>query len=221
MGGAKKPFVEIGGRPVLAWTLDAFLEVPSVLEIVVALSADDAGAPPSWLVELGPRVQVVSGGATRTHSVWNGLRALSDRLDVGLVHDGARPLVRREWIEACIRIAAGGEGAVVGHPAVDTIKRVEATGIVTRTEDRGELWQVQTPQAFPLALLKKAYERALETGEGGTDDAQLVERVGGRIRLVRGSRDNLKITYPTDVVYAAAVLRGRADSSMPAWEPAP
>ena len=209
MGGTRKPFLELAGQPVLAWTLQPFLDHPAVASVIVALAPDEAERPPTWITDLGPRVRVVAGGDTRTHSVAFGLAALPDAVSIVLIHDGARPLVRTEWIDACIACAESGEGAVVGHPVVDSLKRASPTGRIDRTEPRAGLWQVQTPQAFPRTVLEQAYRSALETGEGGTDDAELVERLGFPIRLVDGDRDNVKITYPPDLLFAAAVLEDR------------
>ncbi len=213
MGSVRKQFQDLLGRPVLRWSLDPFLEHDAVRSIVVALPSEDAAAPPSWLEALAPRVKVVAGGATRTESVAHALKGLPDEVSVVVVHDGARPLVRPEWIEACVLAVDSGCGAVVGFPAVDTIKRADATGLVQGTEDRASLWQVQTPQAFPRALLEEAHRRAGADGVSGTDDAQLVERVGGRVRLIRGSPENIKITFPADLLYAEAVLRLRREGA--------
>lgn len=204
MGGVRKAFLELEGEPVLVHALRPFLARDEVVAVAVALSPADALEPPDWLTGLDPRVQVVPGGATRTESVRKAVRALPDDLTVVAVHDAARPLVRPDVVARCIELAAAGEGAVAGVPAVDTLKETDEGGIVARTLDRSRIWQAHTPQVFPAALAFQAY------GAGATeatDDAALIERLGGRVRMVDGGRWNLKVTRPEDLPVAEALLR--------------
>jgi 2-C-methyl-D-erythritol 4-phosphate cytidylyltransferase len=180
-----------------------------VVSIAVALAADDAENPPAWLVELDHRIQVVAGGETRTDSVRSAIAALPADVDVIAVHDAARPLVTPQVVAACITVAAGGEGAVAGCPAVDTVKEVDASHRIMGTPDRARLWRAHTPQVFPAALLRAAYASA---GPDATDDAALVERAGGAVRMVDGGAWNLKVTRPEDVPVAEALLRRRQES---------
>ena len=203
MGGRRKPFLELCGEPVLLHALRPFLAHPAVVAVRVALSPDDAADPPAWLSALDPRVAVVAGGATRAESVRAALDALGD-VDVVLVHDAARPMVTTAIIDRCVAVAAAGEGAVAGWPASDTLKEVDAERQVRATPDRSRLWHAQTPQAFPAALLRRAY--AAWDGREATDDAALVERVGGHVRMVEGAPTNLKVTRPEDVAVAEALL---------------
>ena len=207
MGGARKPFLELAGRPVLVHALLPFLADARVVAVAVALSEEDAARPPGWLTSLDGRVLVVSGGATRTASVAAALAALPDDLDLIAVHDAARPLVASEVVSACIDLAGTGVGAVAGCPAVDTVKEVDGGGRIVATPDRSRVWQAQTPQVFPAALLRRAYAAA----DGvATDDAALVERVGGEVRMVDAGPHNLKVTLPGDLVLAEALLAARA-----------
>lgn len=206
MGGVRKPFLELRGEPVLIHALRPFLADPRVVAVVVALGADDAQEPPAWLTGLDPRVRVVAGGETRAESVRNALAALPSDVDVVAVHDAARPLVTAELIGRCIDVAAGGEGAVAGCPAVDTMKEVDAGTRIVATPDRARLWHAHTPQVFPAAVLRHAYAGALD---GATDDASLVEAAGGTVRMVDGGPTNMKVTRPEDLLLAEAVLRGR------------
>jgi 2-C-methyl-D-erythritol 4-phosphate cytidylyltransferase len=206
MGGARKPFLTLAGEPVLVHALRPFLSDPRVTTIVVAVAHDDAQAPPQWLMALDPRVSVVEGGATRTESVRKAIEALPDDLDVIAVHDAARPLVTPQVVSQCIDLAATGVGAVVGCPAVDTIKSVGADGLVSDTPDRSTLWHAHTPQVFPATMLRRAYEADIV----GTDDASLVERTGGPVQMVDGGADNLKVTRPVDIGVAEAILAARA-----------
>jgi 2-C-methyl-D-erythritol 4-phosphate cytidylyltransferase len=203
MGGRRKPFLELHGEPVLLHALRPFLSHSAVVALRVALSPDDAADPPDWLRGLDPRVGIVPGGATRSASVKAALDALGD-VDVVLVHDAARPLVTTAIIERCIAATAAGDGAVAGWPASDTLKVVDAERRVQATPDRTRIWHAQTPQAFPAELLRRAY--AAWDAREATDDATLVERVGGRVVMVEGSATNLKVTRPEDVAIAEAIL---------------
>jgi 2-C-methyl-D-erythritol 4-phosphate cytidylyltransferase len=209
MGGVRKAFLELSGQPTLLHALRPFLAETRVVAVVVALAPEDAASPPSWLVELAPRVRVVAGGATRSQSVRSAIAALPADLDVIAVHDAARPLVTAGVVSECVALALAGFGAVAGCPAVDTLKRVDAEGSVLDTPDRSSFWHAQTPQVFPAGVLRAAYT---DLGAEGTDDSALVERVGSgvRVKMVDAGPSNLKVTRPEDVPLAEAILRGRA-----------
>ena len=200
----KKAFLELSGVPVLQRALTPFLADSRVTRVVVALSPEDAQAPPAWLAELDPRIAVTVGGATRAASVRAALAALPGDIGVIAVHDGARPLVTVDVVRRCIDLALTGVGAVAGTPAVDTLKRVDAEGLVVETPPREEMWQAQTPQVFPADVLRRAYAG----GREGTDDASLVEASGVRVRMVDAGARNFKVTHPEDVRLAEAVLAG-------------
>ena len=206
LGGMEKPFLELCGEPVLMRALRPFLDHPGVREVVVTLPTAHAESPPAWLIEADQRIRVVTGGVTRRDSVWAGLQALSDALDVAVVHDGARPFVSRDVIGRCINLAGRGVGGVAGVPVVETIKEVDDGGRVVATPDRSRLWHAQTPQAFPFGMLMDAYRRAFTEDFPATDDAALVERVGGRVVMVESSGENLKITRPEDLEMAELML---------------
>ena len=215
MGGAVKPFLELCGEPVLMRALRPFLEHPGVREVIVCLPPAHTEPPPDWLIAADDRIRVVAGGETRRDSVWAGLQALSDTLDVAVVHDGARPLVSPDVVGRCIDLAARGLGGVAGVRVVDTMKEVEDDGHVVATPDRLRLWHAQTPQAFQLGVIMDAYRRALSDDFPATDDSALVERVGGRVVMVESSGENLKITRPEDIDIAALML-SRRDAPPPA-----
>ena len=206
MGGVRKAFLELDGQPILLRAIRPFLETSGVECVVVALPPDQAARPPAWLTGADPRVRVVAGGATRGESVAAAVAALPRAVEVVLVHDGARPLVTRGLVERCLRAAAAGRAVVAGVPAVDTLKEVDASGQVVRTPPRGRYWHAQTPQAFPRRLLERAYRRARENGVEGTDDASLVELLGGEVEMVEGSPCNLKVTRPEDLILAKRLL---------------
>lgn len=212
LGGTPKQFRDLAGVPVLLRALRPFTSRGDVACTVVALPAEDAAAPPEWLAPLlGARLRVVSGGQERGDSVRAALAALPAECTVVLVHDGARPLVTTDTIDAVLAIARRGGGAVAAVPLGDTLKEVAdgpASFTVERTIPRAGLWRAQTPQGFPRALLERAAQAALADGVQGTDDAELVERIGGVVQVVPDQGTNLKLTTQSDFTLAEALLRG-------------
>ncbi len=209
LGGVRKPFLELAGEPLLLHALRPFLAHPAVQAAVVALPQDVAAVPPGWLQVLDRRVLVVPGGAERTDSVRAALAAVPSDFDVILVHDAARPLVTGDIVNRVLAAVTDVVGAIAAVPVEDTIKEVEPERAIARTLDRTRLWRAQTPQGFPRALLEEAHRRAVADGVGATDDAALVERIGGRVVVVEGSAENFKITGPLDLPLAEAVLQRR------------
>lgn len=201
-GPVRKQYLQVAGQPVLLRAILPFLHHPRIHQTVVVVPPDDAAAPPPWLAELG--VRVVAGGAERGESVWNGLQAVGNDVEVVLVHDGARPFVTAEVIDRVLDACVHG-GAIAAVPVTDTIKEVGDDGTITGTPDRARLWQAQTPQGFPRAALVRAYARAREEGVAATDDAALYERYVGPVQVVAGSYRNLKVTRPDDLPVAEAL----------------
>ncbi|HEX9936099.1 MAG TPA: 2-C-methyl-D-erythritol 4-phosphate cytidylyltransferase [Longimicrobium sp.] len=206
-GPVRKQYLEIAGRPVLLRAVLPFLHHPRIHHTVVVVPPDDALAPPPWLAALA--VTVVAGGAERGDSVWNGLQAVGDDVDLVLVHDGARPFVSADVIGRVLD-ACGEAGAIAAVPVTDTIKEVGEDGAITGTPDRARLWQAQTPQGFPRAGLARAYTKARDQGVAATDDAALYERYVGPVRVVTGSYRNLKVTRPEDLPVAEALALAAA-----------
>ena len=200
--GVRKQYAELAGEPVLLRTIRAFLGQPAIEWVVVVLPPEDAEDPP---LELPDGVIVVAGGAERGDSVRSGLDAVPAAADVVLIHDAARPLVSGAVIERVLEAVGPDAGAIAALPVADTLKEV-AGGRVTRTVDRSALWRAQTPQGFPRSMIVDAYRRAAEEGVRGTDDASLVERLGGRVVVVEGDPRNLKITRPEDLQLAETLL---------------
>lgn len=207
MGGVRKPFMELAGKPLILWTLEPFLQHPGVVAISIALGGADAQDPPPWLLSLDPRISIVAGGATRGDSVRAALDSLPEGVELVAVHDAARPLVSRDILDRCMEATKGARGAVAGWPAVDTLKEVDQAGRVVRTRDRSRIWHAQTPQVFPASTLREAYRRALAEGISDTDDAGLVERMGVEVVMVPGSPFNLKVTRPGDLPLAELFLK--------------
>ena len=202
-GATLKQFQELGGRPLIAWSLDVIVTAGCEPIVVVV--------PPESIPEarslLGDGVVVVAGGASRQESVRNGLAQVST-VNV-VVHDAARPFVTPEMIERTVASLEDAEGAIVATPLDETLKRVEGD-LVADTVTRAHLWRVQTPQSFRTQVLKDAHDKAADEGFEVTDDASLVERYGGRVVVVHGTRANIKLTYPEDFVIAEAMIKGRA-----------
>jgi len=210
-----KQFAPLAGRTVLAHTLAAFETCTAIDGIVVVTHPDTV---PECAELVAPFVKVsaiVAGGETRQDSVASGLAAVSPDVEFVVIHDGARPLVLPETIADVVEAlrSSTDDGVIIGHPSFDTVKRVDVSGRVIATEDRDSLWLVQTPQAFRAAALRAAYAMVAESTDSrhATDDAALVERAGGSVRVLLGPRDNLKITVPEDLAVAEQVLlvRGR------------
>lgn len=211
LGGAPKQFRDLAGVPVLLRSIRPFASHAQVACTVVALPAEVVAAPPEWLRSLvGGRLRLVAGGQERGDSVRAALAALPAECAVVLVHDAARPLVSVDTINAVIAAARTGGGAVAAVPLGDTLKAVTddpAPLTVERTISRAGLWRAQTPQGFPRALLERATEAALADGVQGTDDAELVERIGALVRVVPDQATNIKLTTEGDFALAEALLR--------------
>jgi len=204
--GRPKALVELAGRPLVQWSIDALLQVAGMERVVVAL-------PPGTHPPSG--VTAVDGGAVRSDSVRRALAAAGDG-DPVVVHDAARPLLTAELAEQVIAALARDEdadAAIAAAPVTDTVKRVDSAGAVSETLDRSELWAVQTPQVFRRAALERALDVPEEELARATDDAWLIERRGGKVIVVRASDENLKVTTPLDLQVAELVLAGRASLS--------
>ncbi len=207
-----KQFLPLGDKPMLAHTLLAFQRASEIDEIIPILSKEDMESCLRDVIEQFHITKVktlVVGGKERQDSVMNGLKKLEKDASVVLVHDGVRPFVTTEMIRESVELAKKGESIVVGVPLKDTIKEVDDSGVVRKTLERSRLWAIQTPQAFPLKVLKNAYEESYKHRVFGTDDAMLVERAGGAVRVIMGSYENIKITTPEDLILAEEILKRR------------
>ena len=207
MGGLDKLFAEVGGMPLLARTIQAFDACVSVDEIIVV--ASDANLDRCWKLakSLGFKkvTQVVPGGARRQDSVLQGLAQVKDSPWV-IIHDGVRPFVDDALISAGLAAAREHGAAVAAVPVKDTIKVVNADGLVRNTPARESLWAAQTPQVFQTELIRNAYQDAF--GDV-TDDAMLLERLGQPVKVYQGSNDNIKVTTPEDLDLAECILARR------------
>ncbi len=212
---AAKQFLTLGGIPILIHSLRAFIAVPQVTAIYVAVRKPEMERARAQMAEFGlnEQVKIVEGGDTRQESVSRALNAIvAKEDDIVLVHDAVRPLIDAETIARTIDAVARHGAAIVGLPAIDTIKQVERTAdgaIIRTTIPREYVVQAQTPQGFLIKLLQRAFAEAEADGFYGTDEASLVERAGGTVAVVPGSAANMKITHPGDLDLAEFYLARR------------
>jgi len=212
MGAAgNKLLLELAGRPVLAWTLEAALASPVIRWIGIVGQPLDAEPIAAIVAAADPDrpVQWILGGETRQESVSRGLAALPAGAEGVLIHDGARCLVEPELLERCAAAVRGGQAVIAATPVTDTIKQVDPAGTITATPDRAGLWAAQTPQGFPVQRLRQAHAAATAEGWSVTDDAALFERLGWPVQVLQAPPSNIKLTTPFDLTIAAAVLGAR------------
>ena len=205
MGGLDKVMATLGGEPMVVRTVRQFQNCDAIREIVI-VTREDLLIPISDLCHGFDKVKaVVVGGKSRDESVWQGLNALSDRVKLVAVQDGARPFADWQMIDRVVRAANSYGAAAPAIPVKDTIKVVKG-GIVSSTPDRSQLQAVQTPQVFDFDLLRGALQKAKADGAAITDDCSAVERLGMSVRIVEGDERNIKITTPLDLKIAELLL---------------
>lgn len=207
-----KQLVEIAGKPVLTWSAEAFDAVGDIGLIVIVCPEERFDEYLKCAIDPFPFVTPVvlaPSGAIRQESSFSGLEMVPDTYEYVVMHDGARPLVTPQLIEHTIAMVKGNldcDGAIVAHPAIDTLKVVE-DGVVMGTPDRSVFWNAQTPQVFRSGIIRRAHAAALSDGFVGTDESSLIERLGGRVLVVEGPRDNMKLTVPEDYLLLQAAVR--------------
>ena len=211
--GAPKAFTRLGGRTLLEYAIETIASLPHEGHLVLVVPEERA-AEALELVELALpgdarwEASVVHGGRERHESVRFGLAALPESIDTVVVHDAARPLASAALFERVIaEVHRTGDAVVPGLPIADTVKRVDVSGIVHETVDRSPLVAVQTPQGFPREQLDSAHATAALHAELPTDDAEVVQRAGGRVRIVAGEARAHKLTSPDDLILLEAHLR--------------
>jgi len=205
MGGIDKVMAPLCGEPMIVHTARTFNDCDAVKEIVI-VTREDLILPIGKLCEGMEKVKaVVVGGPDRHASVQNGLNALSDRVELAAIQDGARPLVSWQLVDRVIRAANSYGGAVPVIPVKDTIK-IAPVGLVESTPDRSTLRAVQTPQVFDVDLLRSALKQAKADGAEITDDCSAVERLGFKVKTVEGDERNIKVTTPFDLKIAQMLM---------------
>lgn len=209
-GGALKPLLSLGGRPLILHTLGRF--AASRVRKLVLVVAQAEISKYRELISSDSRLGALElvfqvGGLRRQDSVSHGLARLDPDCEVVVIHDGVRPFVRPELIDRCVEAAFREGAAIVGVPVCDTVKLVSPDRHVQETPPRELLWEIQTPQAFRTEIIREAFQKAGRDSADVTDDATLVERLGKTVVLLEGERTNIKITVPEDLVFAEALLR--------------
>ena len=203
--GKKKQFHLLAEKPILVHTLDKFEACSLIHSILLVVGEEDMDYCLEEIIEkyhYKKISQIVPGGKRRQDSVKNGVEFLSKDTEIVVIHDGVRPFVTKEMIQDSIRSAIRFGAVVLAMPVKETIKMAQPDGTVLKTLDRESLWQIQTPQAFRVDVIKEAYHKATEDGFVGTDDASLVERLGVKVHILPGSYTNIKITTPEDLILA-------------------
>lgn len=213
-----KQFVDLLGLPLLSWSILAFDRAKSVKEIIIVACPDKFKLIQDDIVsklKLHKTIKYAEAGKTRQESVYSGLQQVDRRLQYCSVHDAARPLVESEMIEATllkVRNQTRVAGAICAAPAIDTLKIVDGS-IIVATPNRASYWCAQTPQTFRTQFLLQAHKTARIDNFQGTDDASLVERIGGVVSVVETTRDNIKVTIPSDLAIVEASLAQRLMNS--------
>jgi len=210
MGQAvSKPYLLIGGKPILSYALDALSRSDEIQEIIVVTRAEEIDLCKKDVVkrfDFSKVTAVVPGGEKRQDSVYRGLRSIKNETNIVLIHDGVRPFLSQMLLKEVIKCAAQFKSAIAAIPVKDTLKTVDKQGCVGKTISRNGIWHVQTPQAFEYHQLMEVYEKASKNNFYATDDAGLVERCGYPVKIVVGTPQNIKITMPEDLTMAEAIL---------------
>lgn len=204
-----KQFLPLGGKEILAHTVQKFEKAKKIRDIILVTGADSLQDVQEMAQEYGWEkiVSIVAGGKERQDSVWNGLQQVAADTEIILIHDGVRPFVTEDILNISIETALEMGGCVAGVPAKDTIKVCDGENIAIATPDRNALWQIQTPQTFRKERIVKAYEQAKEDGFVGTDDASFAEHCGYPVKVIMGSYRNIKITTKEDLIIGEAFLK--------------
>ncbi len=206
-----KMLVPLLGRPLLSYTLDKFEESEKIDEIILVVRPQDQKKIKQEIINKNfySKVKlIIAGGSTRQESVYNGLMAIKEDDGIVLIHDGARPFLKEGMIVELIDMIGNFVGVIPAVPIVETVKKVILSNMMSdRTVDRNEFWTVQTPQAFQLNQIRDCYKKAIKDNILFTDDSSLFEYYGGKIAIIRGSDENIKITTKVDLMLAEALIK--------------
>ena len=211
-----KAFLPLAGTPMAVYSLRTLSAVSAVTSVTLVVGTEHVDLANSVVTEHAPwplPIRITRGGAERQDSVAAGLSVVDPATDMVIVHDAARPFVSTSCVQACIAAATVHGAAIAAVPARDTVKVVDQHPIIRQTLDRRTIWLAQTPQVFHAPLLRRAYEQARHDGYLGTDDAELVERIGATVSVVTGESSNLKITTQEDLLWAEWYLRAHPNTA--------
>lgn len=202
-----KPLILINRKPIITYCLGVFCSHPDIKDIIVVANPNNAKGIIKNIKEYRIKKikDVVLGGKLRSDSVKSGLRILDKKTDLVLIHDAARPFIDKDTVSKLIKKARKNGAVILGVPAKATIKKITGKLVVEKTIERGSLWEAQTPQVFRKEIILRAHERFADIAV--TDDANLVEMLGKKVGLVKGSYLNIKITTPEDLVLAEAISK--------------
>ncbi|MBO5379997.1 MAG: 2-C-methyl-D-erythritol 4-phosphate cytidylyltransferase [Clostridia bacterium] len=212
-GRSSKQMASVLGKAVIARTIEAFEESPSIKEIVLVVKKEETDDYNKLICNsVYKKIScIVVGGDTRQISAMRGFKHISEKSKLVAIHDGARCLVTPEIIEAVISEARSNGAASSANKVTDTVKIVDDDKNISRTVSRENMWTVQTPQVFEHQLYRNCIENAKEKGIGATDDCMLAEAYGQKVKLVETGRENIKITYKEDILLAEAIIKARGD----------
>lgn len=201
-----KPLILIKGKPLLVYALQALEECPLISSVIVVVPKEDIQRFKCVIGDFGIKkvVHCVAGGKRRCDSVANGIKELDKDTKFVVIHDGARPFLTADLLKRCLLAVKAHKAVVAAVPIKPTVKRVSKSLVVQETLRRDELWEVQTPQVFAKDIIVKAYKRLGK--QAPTDDAELVEQIGGKIKIVQGDYQNIKVTTKEDLVLAEFIL---------------
>lgn len=210
-GERRKQYLSLEGLPILTRTLMVFESCSAVHQIILVVPEDDLDYCRENILRptgSAQKIVLVAGGRRRQDSVFNGLNAVDENCSIVIIHDGVRPFVRKQQLIACIDGARESGACILGVPAHETLKKTDSSSHIIRTISRDDIWLAQTPQAFRYDAILKAHERAQAEGFSATDDAILMERTGAAVKIIKGSRANIKITVKEDLEMAHWLLKG-------------
>ena len=208
MNGINKQFIELGGVPVIIRSLKAFDNIDEICEIIVVTSKENLDTMEKLVTQynFNKKIKLTVGGETRQQSVFNGFKLVDEKSEYVAIHDGARPLISKAFIEKLIENVKLYRATTVGVPVKDTIKVVE-DGFIKSTPKRDTLFITQTPQMFEKKLYSESVTNAIENELDFTDDCQLVESIGYKVFMTSGDYSNIKITTPEDIKVAENLLK--------------
>ena len=215
----RKQYLLLDGCSLISHTIAVFDKCNMINEIFLVVPEEDFVFCNDNILNqqnYQKKVSLVPGGATRQNSVYNGLLAIDNIMDnnsIVVIHDGVRPFICHEQLTECITCATDYDACIFGIPAYDTLKSVNSSGFIENTIERNTIWFAQTPQAFKYNLIRRAHENALHIGIVGTDDAMLVEQLGIKVKVISGSRCNVKITTKEDLLLARAMVKAEVANS--------
>ncbi|WP_101774020.1 2-C-methyl-D-erythritol 4-phosphate cytidylyltransferase [Peptostreptococcus faecalis] len=206
--GKNKQFIDVNGKPLIAWTIDKFYKCRRIDEIILAIRKEDEDIINSVLLKYNFRnIKIVYGGDTRQDSIYNCIKSIDSEPDILLIHDGARPMITEEIIVKSIEGSKKYGCACIGVPVKDTIKILDNEEFISDTPNRDLLWIAQTPQSFKFDIIKSSYINAYKKNLSATDDASLVEKFGYKVKMILGEYSNIKVTTPDDLKHVEYLMK--------------